>query len=95
MSVFSEAAKGLLSSEPPTLFTAAEADEELANWEPVDDPYVLTIGAGSDAYIGLHGTLDDIDAVLAHAQEEVRRARARESAGRLEPALGPSGPCPA
>ncbi|SFQ31455.1 hypothetical protein [Amycolatopsis rubida] len=86
--VMSEDASGLVSSRPPKVFTAAEADERLRDWEPTEHPYVLKISGGSDDdYFGLHGTLGSIEAVLAHALEEVRDARDRQCCGRQKPAL--------
>jgi hypothetical protein len=73
MSVMAEHANSVLTDGPPELYTAAEAEEVLDDWEAVEGPYVLAIGDGSGGYFGLHGTLDEIEAVLVRALEKVRK----------------------
>lgn len=74
MSVMAEHAKSVLTMGRPELYTAAEAGAELDGWEvdeETDGPYVLALGGGSGGYFGLHGTREEILAVLRLALEKV------------------------
>lgn len=72
MSVMSEHAASVLKYNSAQLYTADEAEDELNSWEAVGTPYVLALGGASGGYFGLCGTLDEIEAVLMLALEQVR-----------------------